>query len=257
MEPLDEVLKSLVDQMPDPDKKGMYSVVDKEKVDKAVTEIGKLAPDGLVALIDLLAEPGTGDDFKARYTLHCVALDTCKLESEGGSQQLFAQTLAQQLGTDRPKGVQRCLIQELQAVGGVEVVETLGKLLTDEALCEPAAQALVAIGSGAAEQFRKALPTVKGSCRLTVVQNLGVVRDAESADALKPMLADTDLAIRQAAAWALANIGDASSVDVVIKYAEGSQGWEKIKATKARLLLAERLEAAGKKAEAKRLRNIE
>jgi len=134
--------------------------------------------------------------------------------------------------------------------GGGEVVEKLGTLLLDEELCEPAAQALSAIGDGAAEQLRRALPRAKGKCRLTIVQNLGVVRDAISVGALKEAVSDEDGEVRIAAGWALANIGDASSVKLLLRTAEKANGWERIQATKACLLLAEKLRAAGRKNEA-------
>ena len=81
------------------------------------------------------------------------------------------------------------MIRQLQVVGGLEVVQTLGKLLVDEDLCEYAAQALVAINNGAAEQFRRALPKSPPPCRPTIVQNLGVLRDKEAVDLLKQIKA--------------------------------------------------------------------
>lgn len=238
-------LKSLVDQMPDPDERQMYCTdIDKEKTERAVAEIHKGGRDHLLALIDTLVEPGRGDDVKSHYALHCLALHVSGLASDE-PRRTFALTLASELGGDRPKGVQRYLIRELQVAGGEEVVETLGKLLTDEALCEPAAQALVAIGHGAAEQLRNALPTAKGKCRLTIVQNLGVVGDARSVGALQEAVGDEDREIRLAAAWGLANIGDAGSTDLLLKAAEAEDGWERIQMTKACLLLAEKLRAAG------------
>jgi HEAT repeat protein len=120
-------------------------------------------------------------------------------------------------------------------------------MLEDEELYEPAAQAIVAIGDGAAEQLRNTLPKVKGKMKLTIIQNLGVLQDAESVDALKKALSDNDREIRLAAGWALANIGDAGSVDLLLKAADAEETYERATATKACLLLAERLLEAGKK----------
>jgi len=131
--------------------------------------------------------------------------------------------------------------------GGKEVAAALGKMLEDEELYEPAAQALVAIGDGAAEQLQNALPKVKGKMKLTIIQNLGVLRDAESVDALKNALGDDDREIRLAAGWALANIGDAGSVDLLPKATDAKGTYERNTATKACLLLAERLLEAGRK----------
>jgi hypothetical protein len=243
-------LVELVNKMPDPDERGMYCTdIDKEKTEGAITDILEGGRDYIIGVIDMLVEPGKGDDVKAHYALHCIALHVCKLDSNRPRRR-FSRTLASQIGGERPKEVQKYLIRELQVAGGREAVESLGKVLTDEDLCEPAAQALVAIGDGAANQLRQALPGAKGKCRLTILKNLGVVGDSESVIALKSAVSDEDREVRIVASWALANIGDAVSADVLQKAADKAEGWERIQATKACLLLAENLIAAGKKNEA-------
>jgi hypothetical protein len=243
-------LLELVNKMPDPDERGMYCTdIDKEKTEGAITDILKGGRENIIGIIDMLVEPGKGDDVKAHYALHCLALHVCKQDSNRPRRR-FARTLASQIGGDRPKEVQKYLVRELQVAGGREAVEALGKLLLDEELCEPAAQALAAIGDGAAEQFRQALPRAKGKCRLTIVQNLGVVRDANSVGELKKAVSNEDKEVRIAAVWALANIGEAGSANALLKAADKSEGWERIEATKACLLLAEKLIAADKKNEA-------
>ena len=243
-------LVELVNKMPNPDQRGMYCTdIDKEKIERAITDIHKGGRDNIIGVIDMLVEPGNGDDVKAHYALHCLALHVCKLKDDRPRRR-FARTLASQIGGDRPKEVQKYVVRELQIAGGREAVEELGKLLVDEELCEPAAQALAAIGDGAAEQLRRALPRASGKCRLTIVQNLGVSRDARSVGTLKRSVGDKDVEVRIAAAWGLANIGDAGSADLLLKAADKSDGWERVQATKACLLLAEKLIAAGKKSEA-------
>ena len=69
----------------------------------------------------------------------------------------------------------------------------------------------------------------------------------QSVAALKACLADENREIRLAAGWALARLGDAGSVDALIKAAGADQGWERIQATKHCLVLAEKLQAAGNK----------
>ena len=246
-------LVALVNKMPDPDQRGMYCAdIDKEKIEGAIAKILKGGRDNIIGVIDMLVEPGKGDDVKAHYALHCMALHVCKLDNNRPRRR-FSRTLASQIGGNRPKEVQKYLIRELQVAGGREVVEALGKLLVDEELCEPAAQALATIGEGAAEQLHGALSRVSGKCRLTILQNLGVVRDTKSVGALKKAVSDEDEAVRIAAAWALANIGDADSVNLLLKAADKAQGWERTQATKACLLLAEKIRAAGRKSEAVRI----
>ena len=242
----------LVSKLPDPDENGLLSNIDKESVENVITEIHKTGRDGIVGLIDMLVEPGKADDVKPRYALHCLALYVCKLNDKK-HRRAFAEILASQLDRDRPKQIKGYLIRQLQVAGGKEVAGALGKFLLDEELCEYAAQALAAIGDGAAEQLRDTLAGTKGKCRLTVIQNLGVVRDKESIHTLKQALGDEDRDIRLAAAWGLANISDAGSVDVLTRAADAKNPYERIKAAQACLLLAENLLAAGKKKDAMKI----
>ena len=273
MAPSQEI-KALVDQMPAADERGMYThivvkdpgtdgknrkpataPIDKVKIEKAVEEIQKGGRENVLGVIDMLVEPGQGEDYKARYALHCAAVQVCKMKQAGGDgpRQEFSLELASQLGGTRPKGVQAFLLQELQTAGGKEATAAIGKLLTDDDLSEWAARALVSIGDGAVEQFRAALPQAKGKSRLTVLQNLGVLRDAKSADAMRAALANADREIRLAAARGLANIGDAAAPGLLLKAADGSRGWERIQMTQFCLVLAENLAAAGRKAEAAKI----
>jgi HEAT repeat protein len=123
-------------------------------------------------------------------------------------------------------------------------------LLRKPAGGDGAAEQLAALAAG---QLRDALPNAKGKCRLTVIQNLGVVRDRKSVDALREAVGDEDRDIRLAAAWGLANIGDPGSVDVVLRAADVQYPYERIKAAQACLLLAENLLAAGKKKDAMKI----
>lgn len=246
MEKEASALAKLIDSLPDPDERGLLSNIDKQVVDDVVAQLHEGGRESLIALMDMLVEPGAGDDVKARYALHCLAVHVCKLDNDR-TQRAFAQTLASQLGGDRPKAVQKYLIEQLQVAGGEEVIPVLGKLLLDEQLYESAAMALTAIGESATGQFHNALGKSSGKMKLTVVQNLGVLGDTNSVKQLRAALDDKDRDIRLAAAWALANIGDSGSVDLLLDAADAEDTYERAKATKACLLLAERHAAAGKK----------
>jgi HEAT repeat protein len=246
-------LADLVGKLPGPDRRsGNLTLMDKKAIEEVLAAIHRGGRDNVAGLVGMLTEPGKGDDAKARYALHALAVYVCRLKDKSGRKQ-FAEALASTLGGDRPRAVQEFIIRQLQVAGDKEVVPALGKLLADERLGEPAAQALIAIRDGAAEQFRKALPRAKGKNRLTVVQALGVLRDAGAALALRKAAADKDRDTRLAALWALANIGDAGSAELLLKAADAREAYERIKATQACLLLAERLQAAGRKKEAGRV----
>lgn len=234
-----------------PDRNARAADVDRAATEKALAAILAGGKENLVALVELLKAPGSGDDSKARYALHALATRVCATKDER-RRQAFAEALASTLGGARPKPVQAFVVRQLQLAGGKEAVAPLGKLLADEELAETAGQALLAIKEGAAEQFRAALSKARGKARLVAVHGLGALRDAGSAAELRKLAADKDAELRQTVWWALANTGEAGAVDVLIG-ATKAEGRERVKAASACLLLAERLAEAGKKKEATKL----
>ena len=248
-----EQLKALVDQMPNPDGRGMFTEnIDKEKIEKAIAAIHAGGRDNVRGLVEMLGEPGSDQDLKPHYALHVLANHTVIIHDEDGRRAL-CEVLAEGLSGNSTPYVKAFLCQTLQWFGHRESVAALGKLLTDEELCDPAAMALVAIGDGAAEPLRSALPTAKGRCRLTILHSLAALGDAGTAEAFKQALQDDDREVRIAAGAGLAKLGDAGAVELLIKAAETGPGWERVQATKHCLVLAEKLTASGKKTEAKRI----
>jgi len=247
--PTAEELKALVAQIPDPDKNGTYANMDDQKIEQIEKVVARLCEggrDAVLGLIDMLVEPGKGDDIKPHFALHLMAV---RASAPGGEEARaeFARAVASQVGGDRPKAVQEYLIQVLQLAGTREAVEALGRALLDPDLCDAAARALAAIRDGAAEQLLAALPKVKGRGRLSIIKKLAVLRSDKAADAFKQALGDADADIRIAAAWGIARIADASAADVLLSSAEARHGWERINQTDACMALADALAAAGKK----------
>jgi HEAT repeat protein len=246
-------LAALVAQMPDPDKRGMYTEdIDKPSIDKAVAAICEGGKESLAALVAMLDEPGSEANVKPRYALRCV-VNQALIDRNDRARGDVTEVLANELGKDRSTYVKTILCQELQWAGTAAAAPALGRLLLDESLTEPAAMALVAIGNGAVEQFRSALPKASGRCRLQVIQGLGALADRGSLESLRESTKDSDLEIRLAAGWALARAGDADSLPMLVSMADEATGWERIQATKHCLLLAEALSASGKQEQAARI----
>ena len=203
-------------------------------------EILKGGREALVKLIGAIPDFDAAETFKPRYALHGIVLYVCRPEKEK-ERATVVEALVSQI-PERSKAVAGFLIRELQVVGGREVADALGKLLLDDELWEYAAQALQAIG--VVEPFRRALPQAKGKHLLTIVRALGALRDRESIPALRAAAIEQDRDLRLTALWGLANIGDAGSVDLLIKAADAQETTERIKAASACLLLAEKLSKA-------------
>jgi len=247
--PASDELKALVGQLPDPDQRGMLSNINKEKVESIIAEIHKGGAQNILGLIDMLVEPGKGDDVKPHYALHVLAVHVCKLQDEKARAE-FAKTVASQV-SKKPKGVAKYLIEQLQVAGGPEVVQVLGRALLDPDLCDYACRALEAIEEGATDQLLAALPAVKAKSRLHVVNSLGALAEQKAAPALRDCLGDDDPEVRASAAWGLARIGDEAAAGPILALADSKQGWERIRETEASLLLAENLAKADKKDKAR------
>jgi HEAT repeat protein len=245
-------IAELVDQIPALDKRGTFTGPSWEEALPLFDGIVAAGREGVTGVVAMLKEVDDGSDYKARYVLHGIAQYLGRPGKEA-ARTMYVAALASQLGGDRPKGVQGYVARQLQVIGSKDAAPALGKVLADPDLCEYATQALLAIREGAAEEFRKALPDLKGGPRLTVLQALGVLGDAASAAAMKAGLTDPDREVRLAAGWGLARIGDPGAVDLVLKAADVDAGFERIKATSTALLLADRLLKSGKKSDAAKI----
>jgi len=246
-------LKALVAQLPTPDRQGKLLTIDKGSVENIAKRIHAGGSEFVIGLIDMLVEPGKGDDVKPRYALHVLAVHVCRLRDDKARAE-FARTVAGRIA-GHPKTIQRYLIRQLQVAGGPEVGPALAAYLLDGFLCEYAAQALVSIGPAdeAAGRFRAALGKARGGCRRTVIQALAMLADPADREVLLKALTDPDRDVRISAGRGVANFARADVVGPLLQAADRHAGWERIKHTKACLLLAENLRAAGAAAAARRM----
>ena len=245
----------LVARMPRPDPEDkILKNVQEGQVEQIVAELYAGGREAVVALVELLKEPGDGaSDSPARHALHALVTHAGGLGDD--QRRAVASALASTLsGRGRAPGVRKFIVQELRYCGGAEEAPALGRLLSDDQLYQDAAMALLAIRDGAAEQFRGALSDLAGPQRVGAIVALGTLKDAASAEPLRRTAErDPDPVARQEAAWALANIGDAGAADVVLKLADEAKGFDRVRATKACLLLAENLAGAGRRQDAAKI----
>ena len=250
-----EQLKNLVQQLPDPDGRGMYTEnMDKEKIDAATAAIAKGGKENMLGLIEMLGEPGSVEDVKPHYALHCV-LNHALIAGDEKLRKEFSEVLASQLGNRQLHPENRAyLCQELQWAGRDEACEALGKVLLDEDVTDAAATALAGIGGErAARQLRSAAAKAKGKARLNLIDALAALSEPKSAETFRAALSDSNREVRIASAVGLAKLGQMDAVEPLFQTADNSQGWERTQLTKACLILAESFARAGKKADAKRV----
>lgn len=251
-------VKALVAQMPEVDKPGTASKFtgpaweDAEKISDAILAGGQPRLLELLALVKAPDDPEF-DNYKPEYVLHGIVLLVGRTGREK-DRRLVAETLAAQIGSGKfPKATRGLFIRELHWVAAGESVDALAKQIGDAELGLYAIAALVAIGQPGIAALRKGLGQTIGRNQLAVIQALGRLGDALAAADLRKLLAGQDKDARIAAAWALANMGDVASLAALLKVADAGDDWEKPQNTKACLVLAEKLIAAGKRTDAKKI----
>jgi hypothetical protein len=243
--------KEILNAFPQPEGKILRNI-DKEACEQAVEQIISGGRKITRAIIDLILEPGNGDDIRPRHAIHATAIragGTGK-EIERNS---FASALASTLTDDRPKAVKGFVIRQLQICGGAKQAEAIAYFLNDseEHLYEYSAQALETMGSLTIEYFRTAYPLVKGAPRITILQGLGVLQDKKSRPFFLSAMQDTDLEIRLAGIWGLMRISSAKDAELMLSQSLKEKGWGRIKATAYCFELAEKLAKNGQSKEAK------
>jgi HEAT repeat protein len=159
--------------------------------------------------------------------------------------------LAAVLKTDAPRAAKDFVCRKLTIIGTAESVPTLAALLPDKDLSHMARYALERIPAPeAAAAMRDALPKVSGPLKAGVLGSLGVRRDAAAVEAAAASLADADKAVACAAACALGNIGTPEAAKALTGFAKNAPEGVKLAVADGCLACAERLLAAGKKADA-------
>lgn len=206
-------------------------------------------PEGILQVCSLLVPPGTGDDTHARYALSAL---TSYVSGEGteGVRKLYARTIVKALDRQKDKEVMAFLIRQLQRAGKRESVKPLKRYLDDKRLCEPATQALLAIGTPAAEKvLRKSLKKAQGGNRITLIKALGEMRSQEAAKKILPFASHKDDELRQVALFALANIGEPRAEKILSTAPLEAPSYERTRAPSLYLLYARRLFESGHKEE--------
>ena len=246
-------LKQLVDQMPAADRRGMYTEnIDKEKIEKNAAAIAVGGKANMLGMIAMLGEPGSPENVKPHYALHCTPNHALDSKDEKLRKEL-CEAIASQLSNEKLLGHTRAyLCQQLQWAGRDEACAALGSVLLDEQVSDDAATALAAIGGErAASQLRAAAAKAKGKARRNLIDALAALAEPASAGTFQDALQDDDREVRIAASLGLAKLGQPDTAEPLLKAAAGAEGWERTQLTKSCLVLAEELAARGKTNQAK------
>lgn len=127
-------------------------------------------------LVDLVGDRfGAPEGAKPKYALHGLVHHACRPGNDGG-RKLVAETLAEQLSADRSDELKAFIVRQLQLCGRADEVPALARLLASDRLCNPATQALVAIGGDTAlKALRSAQPKAEGPRKVAIDQAVDIL----------------------------------------------------------------------------------
>jgi HEAT repeat protein len=173
------------------------------------------APASILKLCAGLDTLSPGGDTQLRYALSGLSA-YATLPGHEGDRAMYAGALCSALGTMRAPPARAYVIQQLQLAGGTESIETLSRFLTDERLCEPAAQALLSIHAPeVGSRMFEALHSVDGSRRITLIRALGELHYRDAVPELMKWSKEDDPDLKVSSLAALAAIGDPRSTDLI------------------------------------------
>jgi HEAT repeat protein len=155
------------------------------------------------------------------------------------------------LRSDAPKAEKALACKRLTVDGSSAAVPELAKLLEDAELASWARIPLEAIpGPEADEALRKALDKVNGRLLVGTINSIGVRRDAQAVEPLAARLQNPDVEVASAAAVALGHISTDAATKPLRKSLAGAPAKVRSAIAEGLVLCAERLQAAGRSAEA-------
>ncbi len=115
------------------------------------------------------------------------------------------------------------ILTQLELVGKDDAIPYIQPYLSDERLADPAARALVTIGSAQAKTaLLQALTSAQGKPRIAIMQALGDARQLDAVALITPDATAADIPTRKVALYALARIANPASAKVLANAAAKS-----------------------------------
>lgn len=230
-----------------------FPASDSNQRDRAAEALVQLGSQGILTVCRMLASPGKRDDSSARFALHGITM-LVNREGRHRERDLYSRSLIRSLEERPDPEVKAFLIRQLQLIAGDEAVTALAGYLRDDRLCEPAAQALLAIGTLKAEEaLLSALKTASGGRRVTLIRGLGTMRSVSALPEILPFADSSDRELRQVALFALANLGDPAAGSVLTRFTLLASRYDRQSAPALLLLYTRRLGEGGHKKDTARL----
>jgi len=122
-------------------------------------------------LVSLVGDEfGDADGAKPKEALHALVIYASRPGADA-ERKLVAEALARELAAEHSDELKAFVTRQLQLCGREDDVPSIAELLGSDRLCEPATQALLAIGGKAAQQaLNSALPQASDRRKATLSQ---------------------------------------------------------------------------------------
>ena len=140
---------------------------------------GKLisgGPDTVRQLVEMVGDEfGDPDGAKPKAALHGLVIYASRPGADE-ERKVVARTLAAELDAEHSDELKAFICRQLQLCAGGDEISALARQLSSDRLCEPAAQALQAIGcQGSLAALERALPKARGMRQTTIRQAVDIL----------------------------------------------------------------------------------
>ncbi|HAL83899.1 MAG TPA: hypothetical protein DCO83_18025 [Mucilaginibacter sp.] len=223
------------------------SILDKEPANNAselnanAIATAQLGEVGIVNMLGMLQPTGLADNTKIFDAISGFSFYVTQPGKEPW-RAMAVKAYGKALAKSNDKENQAFIISQLQITGKDDAILILKKYLDNERLCDPAARALVKINSPAAKgTLLLALRGSQGSCRLSLVEALGDIRNADAVKSISALIGK-DKKLDKVALYAVANIADPVSINLMANAAQKAGfTYDETNATSAYLLYIKNL----------------
>jgi len=190
------------------------------QLERNMKEVADLGEDGYITLISGLSTSEKGNNALIEYAVGGFTAYVTK-NGQQALRNMAVSAYCKSLSKLSDQQNKAFVISQFDLVGNDAAVPCLTSYLTDDQLADEASRALVKIGSASATTaLVNGLGKAKGKAKIAIVEALGHTNAKAAAVAIAPMATGADKALTKVSLYTLANIGDASSKEILLKAAE-------------------------------------
>ena len=218
----------------------------KAEYNKLLEALSSTGEEGLMMLVKKINEPGKGSNAQVDYALNGLSqfvMTPGKEEVRLATAKAYCKAL--EAVTDRE--TKAFIIRQLQFMGKDESVPTLSIYLNQESLSDPAARALVSIGTDKAiKALLEGLKNTNGNIQKNIVLAIAEAQILGTEETLKALLNSSDENLQKVVLFALSKVGTKESLSALAAAAEKAGfTMEKTDANEAYIALIKRIRLQG------------